>query len=720
MLVLISLVPLIYATHPTEAVSSSYAEFLGGEFDGVSLTSDGKLILAPEIVERLDTSEAFVYAAVADKGGTVFLGTGNNGKIFRLSDGSDTKEWAKLEEAGVYALAVDSSNRLYAGTAPEGRVYRFDNSGKADIFFDPTDKYIWDLAIDSQDNVFVATGPRGMIYRVDPQGNSSTHYDSEDAHIVELEWDLDGNLLAGSASEGLLYRISSAGKAFLLYDSSLEEVKSVTVDRYGNVYAAVLSGESKPGEAKKNANSAKSAKPSSIRTSTVTVSGTSNGSNLEVYRIDKENLVETLYSSSDEIAFDLSVRDDGRLLIATGNKGRVLSVTPDRFVTLVAESGEEQVTQFVNSSKGFYFATSNLGRVFEMVPKPAKKGVYESKVLDAGVQALWGNIRWSVLNGSGAGVTLFTRSGNRKDPDGTWNEWSGPYQDSQGSQISSPSARYLQWKVEFAPEQRSEALLTDQNAVDLVSVSYMQRNVAPKVTSVTVHPPGVTFIKPPTVNPASGVPPGGPEGAHAKSLPKSLLRIDASRAAAPPRRIFVPGARSFSWKAADPNNDSVVFSLYLRAQGESNWIPVAQELSETYYTLDGISYPDGLYFLKVLASDRPGNPASSAQEDELVSNAFTIANSIPVVEWETPLIEGQSATIGFTASTVASSIYQVEFSLDGEEWQLVFPEDGIADSKVEKFNIRMEKLGRGPHTLRVRVVDRVGNLGTHSVQLTGQ
>ena len=710
----------VYATHPTEVISSSYAEFLVGEFEGVSLTSDGKLVLAPAVVEKLDTREAFIYSAVVDKTGSVFLGTGNNGKIFCLSGGSEAKEWAKLEEAGVYALAVDSSNRLYAGTAPEGKVYRFDSNGKADIFFDPGDKYIWDLAIDSQNNLFVATGPSGVIHKVDPQGNGSTFYDSEDAHIVELEWDLDSNLLAGSASEGLLYRISSTGKAFLLYDSSLEEVKSITVDRYGNVYAAVLSGETKAGESQSSETSTKNAKASSNQPSTVTVSGTSKGTRLEVYRIDKENLVETLYSSSDEIAFDLEVRDDGRLLIATGNKGRILAVDPDRFVTLVAESGEEQVTQFVRSPKGFYLATSNLGKVFELVPKPSERGIYEAKVVDAGVQAQWGKIRWSVLNGSGSGVSLFTRSGNREDPDGTWNEWTGPYQDPQGSQISSPSARYLQWKVEFAPEERSNALLSEQNAIDLVSVTYLQRNVAPKVISVSVHSPGVTFLKPPSVNPASGVPPGGPEGAHARSLPKSVLQIDTSHTAVPPRRIFVPGARSFSWKAMDPNSDSLLFSLYLRSQGEANWIPVAEDLQETYYTLDGISFPDGVYFLKVVASDLPGNPAAQAQETELISNAFTIANSIPLVEWDTPRIEAQTATLGFTARTIASSIYQVEFSLDGEEWQLVFPEDGIADSKQEKFEIRLENLKRGPHTLRVRVVDRVGNLGTHSLQITGQ
>ena len=389
-------------------------------------------------------------------------------------------------------------------------------------------------------------------------------------------------------------------------------------------------------------------------------------------------------------------------------------------MTLVLESGEEQVTQFVDSPEGFHVASSNLGKIFQLVPKPVQKGVYEAKVLDAGGQALWGNLQWSVLNGTGNGVKLYTRAGNRKDPDGTWSEWEGPYEIREGSGIKSPPARYLQWKIEFETEERTDALLSQQDAVDLVSVTYMQRNVAPKVIGVSVHSPGIAFLKPPAMNPASGVTPGGPDGAHARSLPKSLRQLSASPNATPPRKIFVPGARSFSWQARDSNADNLLYTLHLRSQGENRWIQVADELSTNYYTLDGVSYPDGVYFLKVVASDGPSNPASEAQQDELTSRAFTIANSIPAVEWETPGVENQTATLGFTARTIASAIYQVEYSLDGDEWQLVYPEDGIADSREEQFVVRLENLKKGSHTIRVRVVDRVGNLGTHSHQVVIQ
>ena len=714
MLLCVASTPCLFGTHPKKVLRSSYADFVGGELEGVSLTSDGKLISAPALVRQMDTREAFIYSAVADTRGRLYLGTGNNGRIFRMTGQDDSKEWAKLEEAGVYALAVDSANRVYAGTAPDGKVYRLDENGKPEIFFDPSDKYIWDLVLDAQNNLYVATGPRGIIYKVDSQGEGETYYDSEDTHIVELEWDLDGHLLAGSASEGLLYRISSAGKAFVLYDSPLEEVKSITLDRYGNVYAAILSGAE---TTKVPGNAAKSNNSSPGTESQVTVAGNRPGTKLEVCRIDKENLVETLYTSDEEIAFDLLVRNDGRLLIATGNKGRVLSVDSRRFVTLLVESGEEQVTSLIETGGDVYLATSNLGRVSKLEAQPAAKGVYEAEVLDAGVQAKWGQVRWSVLEPSDESVKLYTRSGNRKDPDGTWSEWEGPYENADGSQIRSAPARYLQWKVEFEPGARSTSLTSQQNALDLVSLSYMQSNLSPKVTNLTVHSPGVAFLKPPAVNPASGIPPGGPDGAHSRSLPKSVRELASPRPQAPPRRVFMAGVRSFTWQAVDPNSDDLVFDLYLRRQGETAWIPVVADLKESQYTVDGMSFPDGVYALKVVASDRASNPVSDAQADELISEAFAIANSIPSVEWDTPQVAGQNVTVSFEANTVSSSLYQVEYSLDGGDWWIVYPEDGIADQKQERFSIQLEGLQKGAHLLRVRVVDMVGNLGTHSLQL---
>ena len=161
---------LLFASHPEKKVTSTFDEFLDGEFDGVSVTSDGQLIRSPAFDELMDTKEAFVYSAVFNRTGALFVGTGNNGKVFRIDPAGSGELLVKLDQAGVYALAVDSQNRLYAGTAPDGKVYRISTQGEAQQFYDPGEKYIWDLAFDSENNLYVATGPRGIIYKVSPSG----------------------------------------------------------------------------------------------------------------------------------------------------------------------------------------------------------------------------------------------------------------------------------------------------------------------------------------------------------------------------------------------------------------------------------------------------------------------------------------------------------------------------------------------------------------------
>ena len=700
------------ATQPARWTTSQQSEFLQGEFTGVSVTSDGKLILAPALEPLMNSEEAFIYSAVVDQGGNLYVGTGNNGKILRVNSRGQGSEWARLEHAAVYALAVDSLGRVYAGAGPDGKVYRINDRGETEVFFDPDEKYVWTLAIDGQNNLFVGTGPKGTIYKVNPQGQGDVFYDSKETHITALEWDLDGNLLAGTAPGGLLFRISSDGSPFVIYDSPLREIKTITVDRYGNIYAAALLRPEGPEE--------KSAPetPTSARTAatsgevTLEISGTGEGTGLEIYKVDRENLVDLLYASDDELAFDLLIRSNGNLLVATGNKGRILSIDPHKFVTLLSESPEEQVTRLLEWEGRIYATTSNLGWVFELLSQPSSKGVYESKVLDAEMLASWGVIAWEMSDSMSGPVRVYTHSGNTEVPDQTWNDWSDAYSDAEGSQIESPPARFFQWKIEFLQEGESTALTSQRNAVESVTISYIQRNMSPQITSLTVHPPGIAFVRPAAANPAAGIFPGGPDQAHIRSLPRSVRDLGTQPGQPPSRTVYSAGAQSVSWTAEDPNRDDLLYSIYYRRQDEVSWKLLAEDLKETYYTIDGVSFPDGAYFVKVMISDRASNPSAQALESEMVSKSFVIANSSPSLELGVPQVQGTRATLEFTVQTKGSVVHQAEYSVDAGPWDILFPGDGIADSDSEHYTLGIENLEPGEHAVTLRVVDSVGNIGT--------
>ncbi|MBI4445333.1 MAG: hypothetical protein HY645_05425 [Acidobacteria bacterium] len=721
---LLRLLPLAFvvtsllAIQPESWSVSTQRDFLKGELKGLSITSDGKLTLAPALEPIFDTQQAFVFSAVQDKSGTLYLGTGNNGKVYRIAPGGKGEEWVTLDQPAVQALAVDSLGRIYAGTAPNGKVYRISAQGESQVFFDPGEDYIWSLNLDAENNLYVATGSRGTVYKVSPEGRGASFFDSTETHLVCLEWDLDKNLLAGSAPNGILYRIAPDGSGFALYDSPLEEIKSISVDRYGQIWAAALGGgqvnqEAMPlpssGREEQKGGQTEKENPSDR---TISVPGSTRGRRLEIYRIDKGDLAETWFSSDDELAFDLLARSDGTLLVGTGNKGRILSLDSRRFATILVQSPEEQVTQLLERAGSVYAVTSNLGKVFEFKLQPASQGIYVSEVLDAKITASWGVIRWFVRNPGSAVPRLYTRSGNTEKPDDTWSPWHGPYSDSNGSAIQSAPARYLQWKIEFPQSARPAALQIDENAVEEVTVFYLQRNVSPRIDSITVHPPGVAFMRYPGANTGGGISPGGPDGAHLRSLPRFLREMDQSSTSPPPRQVFIPAAQSVSWSASDPNADELTFSVYYRSQDESAWKLLVKDLAETSYTFDAAGFSSGTYVLKIIASDLPSNPPGMALESELMSRFFVISNATPTVELGVPTSQGRSLNINFSARTYGSTVYQAEYAIDGGEWKIVFPEDLIADSPVEQYTIRADQIDSGEHTIAVRVIDSVGNVGT--------
>ncbi len=720
---LYSILVMFLLTHFTLAVDpvvkrfSGYQEFLRGESKGIAVSSDGRLMLGPGRTIVLETDEPFIYSTVATPQGTIYIGTGNDGKVFRISD-TGKKELAKLDEPGVYALALDSANRLYAGTAPEGKVYRISEDGKAEVFFDPEEKFIWDLVFDKNDNLYVATGTRGIVYKVDPAGKKTEFFDSDETHVVTLELDLEGNLLAGSAPEGLLYRISTQGdkKSFTLLDSDLEEMKAITVDRYGIIYAASLSGASRLTTVAETAAAGSGKEASQGKDNSgdeIKKVKTEPAGRLHVYRVERNGLVRTIYTSNTEIAFDIAVRSDGSIILATGNKGRIIALDTNGFKTLLMDTEEEQITRLFTSGSDLYAATSNLGKVLRIDQAPREKGEYLSEIIDAGATSLWGTISWTVRNPTRReGITLYTRSGNTKKPGDTWSAWSEAYTNPEGSQISSQASTYLQWKLSYAPEVRGSSLLADENSVDSVSVTYQQYNLPPRISSLTIHSNGIAFAKnqgsPP---PAGGTYPGGPDGAHTLSLPENIRKLETPEQSAMARKVYIPAARSISWDAADPNQDDLTYSVLISRNSSPEWKLLEEGLTEKYYTIDGASFPDGDYKVKIIVSDLPANPKDSALTDELVSNTFRINNLAPVITWESSPGNGITA---FSVTTSATRLFRVEYSIDSRHWSVVFPKDGITDSRSESYQVEVPP---GTKSIQVRAIDDNGNIGSGSREI---
>ena len=163
--------------------------------------------------------------------------------------------------------------------------------------------------------------------------------------------------------------------------------------------------------------------------------------------------------------------------------------------------------------------------------------------------------------------------------------------------------------------------------------------------------------------------------------------------------------------AGDDNQDSLEYSLYFKGESESDWKLLEREYPDTFYTLYSSSLPDGIYRLKVVASDAPSNPYDNFLIGELVSRPFVIAGALPQVEIKKSEVKGKRVEIAFEAHVLTGSVATAEFSIDGGDWRLVFPEDGIADSAVEAYRITTHDLPTGEHLIGIRASDRDGNTG---------
>jgi hypothetical protein len=180
----------------------------------------------------------------------------------------------------------------------------------------------------------------------------------------------------------------------------------------------------------------------------------------------------------------------------------------------------------------------------------------------------------------------------------------------------------------------------------------------------------------------------------------------------PPRRVFQRGARAFQWTAEDRNGDKLLFDVYFKEVLDAEFKLFKENIDENFVTLDGLSLADGKYLVRVVANDAPSNPSGKFLNGEIVSEPFDIDNTQPTVSVSgQPLTAADSARIVFLASDRGSYITRAEFSVNGGEWQAVYPDDGISDGPDERYTVSAPVGTPGEYSVTLRVFDATGNIG---------
>lgn len=713
------------AALPTFWQVSTENDFLRGEFENLSIDSYGRLTLGPATTSVYDSSAPFLWTVVSAQDGTLYAGTGNEGQVYRVEPSGRTAVFFDTEELEVHALAVIPEGGIYAATSPDGKIYKVDASGKGAVFFDPPDKYIWSLAIDSSGALFAATGDKGIIYKIAKDGKGGPFYQTKATHAMTLAFDGQGRLLAGTESPGRVFQIDASGKPFVLLDSSYNEIHKIRVDRTGAIYAAAVRGRAAP-TSSRPAEPEPAAAPepgpvASVSVSTevtsVTVIDTSAGDSSPpsripvgpgagaVFRIAPDGASDLIWESREDTPYDIAFEGERDLLVATGNKGKIYRLSGDPYQpTLVTRANAEQVTTLLSDRNGrTVFSTSNPGKLLRLAADRAERGTYTSDVRDAETVAAWGAIRWRAVVPSGTNVEISTRSGNTRTPDETWSNWSAPYKDREASAVTSPRARYLQWRAVLTGGRTGAPLLTS------VTAAYLPRNVRPRVSGITIYPPGTVFQRQFPIDPEIA----GFEGDTPDR--RALARVQANQPSPSlGRRSYEKGLLTFAWRAEDENRDTLTYDVLYRREGETGWKPLKRGLSDALLVWDTSSAPNGRYVIRVVASDAPSNSPATALTGAMESTAFDVDNAPPVITVGNVRRDNGRTLIAFGVQDTDSAVQKAEYSLDGDRWLTVYPTDGIADSRSEQFELVLE----GESTSRgviLRATDALNNVSSADV-----
>jgi hypothetical protein len=646
--------------------------FKGGDLTGVSIDSRGDLRAGLSLGALPIADATSVWSSVVLGDGAVLLGTGNDGKVYRVTGGR-SEVAAATGEMAVSAMAQAWGGDVILGTFPEGKLFKLPAGAKgggdakqaAPVFVTlPGAEDIWSLAFDAKNKaLYAATGPEGKLFRIDQQGKAEVFFDSDEPHLTSVAVADDGTVYTGSNGKALLYKVTGPGRATVLYDFDADDVKALAIGKNGELWAVANKYNETFTSPKKNKPGPPG--PQAPRS-------TRPGKGL-LMRFSKDGVAEPMIDDDDTHYVSLALDDEGAPYVGTGAEGRLYTVDDNHLERLVADTEERQVGAVVMAGKRRFIATSDPVVFHEVKGVGGADALWTSKVLDAGLRATFGKLGWRAEGN----VELSTRSGNTLVPDTSWSAWSAGL--TAPGEVKSPAARYVQIRARWSRDPK--AVLRE------ITLPFVTDNARAIVTSIEAAPRGGSRAL------KTGIAASGGEAPK----PSSSVRV--------------------SWKVDNTDLDELRYRLSYRLEGQTTWrsaLKPGEKLTRTDYEWETSSLPEGAYRLMVDASDELSNPPDRALRHSLESGVVLVDNTPPV--FKALAMNGRRIT-GEVVDGVGP-ISRIEVSIAGsDEWRPLFPKDGIFDEAAEAFDASIAALvPAGSHIVAVRAYDTAGNMVSRDVE----
>ena len=80
----------VSASKPVFWQTATLNDFLRGEVENLSIDGHGRLVLGPATEVVAETTSPFLWALAVAPDGSIYVGSGNEGKVFKIDSGKTT------------------------------------------------------------------------------------------------------------------------------------------------------------------------------------------------------------------------------------------------------------------------------------------------------------------------------------------------------------------------------------------------------------------------------------------------------------------------------------------------------------------------------------------------------------------------------------------------------------------------------------------------------